>query len=46
MTSVQVTPRARADLKAIARWTLRNRGEERMALYLRALSAPFRLVGG
>ena len=41
MTVVQVTPRARADLKAVARWTLHNWGEDRMASYLRTLSARF-----
>ena len=41
MTLVRVTPRALADLREIGRWTLRNWGEERMASYLRALSARF-----
>ena len=41
MTLVHVTPRANADLKAIARWTLQNWGDEWMKTYLRALSARF-----
>jgi toxin ParE1/3/4 len=39
--TVKVTPRAAADLEAIARWTLRNWGADRMAGYLRALSQRF-----
>lgn len=41
MTLVQVTPRARADLRVIARWTLRNWGEARMKTYLPDLSVRF-----
>ena len=37
----RVTPRARADLEAIARWTAVNWGVDRMAVYLRALDARF-----
>ena len=41
MSLVRVTPRALADLDAIAWWSLRQWGEERTTVYLRALSDRF-----
>ena len=37
----RVTPRAHADLEAIAEWTAANWGSDQMATYLRALTARF-----
>lgn len=41
MTLVHVTPRARADLRVIGRWTLKEWGEAPMRAYLRAMSERF-----
>ena len=41
MSLVRVTPRALADLDAIAGWSLRQWGEDRTEIYLRDLSDRF-----
>ena len=41
MSTVRITPRALADLEAIARWSLGTWGEVRTEAYLRALSDRF-----
>ncbi len=41
MSTARVTPRALADLEAIARWTVQRWGEARAEAYLRALSDRF-----
>ena len=41
MSKFQITPRALRDLDAIANWTLRQWGVERMEQYLRSLNDRF-----
>jgi toxin ParE1/3/4 len=41
MSLFRVTPRALADLDAIARWSLRQWGDARTEIYLRDLSTRF-----